>query len=113
MHYQFRWDSPQGTVVHEELHVLRHFSAAELETLLREVVAEAERRGVGRPAHTIAAPPTEPAPKFRARQSKGSGAPAGLPTGKINLIKASHSAGMKPPAIARMFRVSRIECSRP
>ncbi len=99
-------EHPRVTLPKNLSEALKRLGDAELETLLREVIAEAERRGVGRPVHTVVAPPTLPAPKFPARQSKGSDAPAGLPTGKINLIKASHSAGMKPPAIARMFRVS-------
>jgi SAM-dependent methyltransferase len=32
--YQFRWDSQQGPLVHEELHVLRHFTERELKTFL-------------------------------------------------------------------------------
>jgi hypothetical protein len=99
-------EHPRVTLPKNLSEALRRLEDAELETLLREVIAEAERRGVGTPVHTVVTPPTLPAPKLQAQQSKGSGAPAGLPTGKINLIKASHSAGMKPPAIARMFRVS-------
>jgi hypothetical protein len=99
-------EHPRVTLPKNLLEALKRLGDAELETLLREVIAEAERRGVGRPMHTVVAPLTLPAPKFQARQSKGSGAPADLPTGRINLIKASHSAGMKAPAIARMFRVS-------
>lgn len=34
--YQFRWDSPEGALAHEELHAIRHFTGRELETLLRE-----------------------------------------------------------------------------
>lgn len=33
--YQFHWDSPEGALVHEEVHTLRHFSRGEFETLLR------------------------------------------------------------------------------
>ena len=105
-------EHPRVTLPKNLSEALKRLGDAELETLLREVIAEAERRGVGRPVHTVVAPPTVPAPKFQARQSKGSGAPADLPTGKINLIKASHSAGMKPPAIARMFRVSQSVVNR-
>ena len=99
-------EHPRVTLPKNLSEALKRLGDAELETLLREVIAEAERRGVGRPVDTVAAPPTVPASKIQARHSKGSDAPADLPTGKINLIKASHSAGMKPPAIARMFRVS-------
>lgn len=34
--YQFRWDSPEGTLVHEELHAIRHFTRPELEAFLRD-----------------------------------------------------------------------------
>jgi hypothetical protein len=91
---------------------LKCLQDAELETLPREVTAEAERRGVMKPINTSAAPQTVPAAKFQARQSKSSGAPADLPAGKANLIRASHSAGMKPTAIARMFRLSQSVVNR-
>ncbi len=51
-------------------------------------------------------------PRLQTRQRKGSDAPADLPAGKANLIKASHAAGMKPPAIARMFRLSQSVVNR-
>jgi ubiquinone/menaquinone biosynthesis C-methylase UbiE len=34
VHYEFRWDHPRGELVHEETHVLRHFTPAELTSLL-------------------------------------------------------------------------------
>jgi hypothetical protein len=97
-------EHPRVTLPKNLSEALKRLEDAELETLLREVIAEAERRGVARPVDTVATPPTVPATK--AQQTKGSGGSVDLPAGKINLIKASHSAGMKPPAIARMFRVS-------
>jgi hypothetical protein len=91
---------------------LKRLEDAELETLLREVTAEAERRGVMKSVKLVAAPQTVPAAKYQARQSKSSGAPADLPAGKANIIKASYSAGMKPSAIARMFRLSQSVVNR-
>jgi hypothetical protein len=91
---------------------LKRLQDAELETLLNEVTAEAERRGVMKPVKTVAAPQNVPATNFQVRQSKSSGAPVDLPAGKANLIKASHSAGMKPTAIARMFRLSQSVVNR-
>jgi hypothetical protein len=105
-------EHPRVTLPKNLSEALKRLGDAELETLLREVIAEAERRSVGRPVHTVVVPPTVPAPKFQTRQRKSSGAPADLPTGKVNLIKASHSAGMKAPAIARMFRVSQSVVNR-
>jgi hypothetical protein len=89
---------------------LKRLEDAELVTLLREVTTEAERRGVMRPANSVTAPKTAPAAKYQARQS--SGAKVDLPAGKANLIKASYSTGMKPAAIARMFRLSQSVVNR-
>jgi hypothetical protein len=99
-------EHPRVTLPKNLSETLKRLADTELETLLRAVTAEAERRGVMKPVNTVAAPQTVPAAKFQARQSKSSSAPADLPAGKANLIKASHSAGMKPPAIARMFHLS-------
>ena len=35
VNYEFRWDQPNGELVHEETHVLRHFTSAELSDFLR------------------------------------------------------------------------------
>jgi hypothetical protein len=105
-------EHPRVTLPKNLSETLKRLEDAELETLLREVTAEAERRGVMKPVKAVAAPQTVPATKFQVRQSKSSGAPADLPAGKANLIKASHSAGMKPAAIARMFRLSQSVVNR-
>jgi hypothetical protein len=105
-------EHPRVTLPKYLSEALKRLADAELETLLREVTAEAERRGVMKPVNTVAAPQTVPAAKLQARQSKSSGPPADLPAGKANLIKASYSAGMKPPAIARMFRLSQSVVNR-
>jgi hypothetical protein len=106
-------ERPRVTLPKNLSETLKRLADAELETLLHEVTAEAERRGVMKPVKTVAAPQTVPAAKFQARQSKSSDAPADdLPAGKANLIKASYSAGMKPPAIARMFRLSQSVVNR-
>jgi len=103
-------EHPRVTLPKNLSETLKRLEDAELMTLLREVTTEAERRGVVRPANTVTAPKTAPAAKYQARQS--SGAPVDLPAGKANLIKASHSAGMKPAAIARMFRLSQSVVNR-
>ena len=103
---------PRVTLPKNLSETLKRLEDAELETLLREVTAEAERRGVMKPVNTVATPKTASAAKYQARQSKNSGVSADLPAGKANLIKASHSAGMKPPAIARMFRLSQSVVNR-
>jgi len=106
------WELPRVTLPKNLSETLKRLADAELETLLHEVTAEAERRGVMKPVNTVAAPQTVPAAKFQARRNKSSGAPVDLPAGKANLIKASHSAGMKPAAIARMFRLSQSVVNR-
>jgi hypothetical protein len=105
-------EHPRVTLPKNLSETLKRLEDAELETLLREVIAEAERRGVMKPVNKVAAPQAVPAAKFQARLSKSSGAPADLPAGKANLIKASHAAGMKPAAIARMFRLSQSVVNR-
>jgi hypothetical protein len=105
-------EHPRVTLPKNLSETLKGLQDAELETLLREVTAEAKRRGVMKPVNTLPAPQTAPAAKSHARQSKSSVASADLPAGKANLIKASHSTGMKPAAIARMFRLSQSVVNR-
>ncbi|MEA2909088.1 MAG: hypothetical protein QOJ15_1169 [Bradyrhizobium sp.] len=105
-------EHPRVTLPKNLSETLKRLEDAELVTLLREVTTEAERRGVMRPVNTVAAPKTAPAAKYQARQTKSSGVSADLPAGKANLIKASHSTGMKPAAIARMFRLSQSVVNR-
>jgi hypothetical protein len=105
-------EHPRVTLPKNLSETLRGLEDAELVTLLREVTTEAERRGVMKPVNTVATPNTASAPKYQARQSKSSGVSAELPAGKANLIKASHSTGIKPAAIARMFRLSQSVVNR-
>lgn len=99
---------PRVTLPKNLSEALKRLQDAEIEKLLREVIVEAERHGLGASVHRQMAPPTVTTYKFPARQAKAADALGGLPAAKINLIKASHSAGMKPQAIARMFRVSQL-----
>jgi hypothetical protein len=105
-------EHPRVTLPKNLSETLKGLEDAELVTLLREVTTEAERRGVMKPVNTVATPKTASAAKYQARQSKSSGVSADLPAGKANLIKASHAAGMKPPTIARMFRLSQSVVNR-
>ena len=105
-------EHPRVTLPTNLAETLKRLQDAELVTLFREVTVEIERRGVMKPVNAVVAPRTVPAPKVQARHSKSSGEPADLPAGKANLIKASYSAGMKPSAIARMFRLSRSVVDR-
>jgi hypothetical protein len=105
-------EHPRVTLPKNLSETLKRLEDAELVTLIREVTTEAERRGVMKPVNTVTAPKTAPAATYPARQSKSSGVSADLPAGKANLIKASYTAGMKPPAIARMFRLSQSVVNR-
>jgi hypothetical protein len=105
-------EHPRVTLPKNLSETLKGLEDAELVTLLREATTEAERRGVMKTVNTVATPKAASAAKYQARQSKSSGVSADLPAGKANLIKASHSAGMKPPAIARMFRLSQSVVNR-
>jgi hypothetical protein len=105
-------EHPRVTLPKNLSETLRGLEDSELVTLLREVTTEAERRGVMKPVNTVATPKTASARKYQAPQSKSSGVSAELPAGKANLIKASYSAGMKPSAIARMFRLSQSVVNR-
>jgi hypothetical protein len=105
-------EHPRVTLPKNLSETLKRLQDAELVTLFQEVTAELERRDMMKSVNAIAAPQTGPAAKAQARQSKNLGAPADLPAGKANLIKASYSAGMKPSAIARMFRISRSVVDR-
>ena len=105
-------EHPRVTLPKNLSETLRGLEDSELVTLLREVTTEAERRGVMKPVNTVATPKTASARKYQAPQSKSSGVSAELPAGKANLIKASHSTGMKPAAIARMFRLSQSVVNR-
>jgi hypothetical protein len=107
-----RSEHPRVTIPKNLSETLKRLEDAELKTLLREVIAEAERRGVMKPVNAVAAPHIVPAAKFQAQQHKSSRVPADLPAGKANLIKASYSTGMKPAAIARMFRLSQSVVNR-
>ena len=105
-------EHPRVTLPKNLSETLKGLEDAELVTLLREATTEAERRGVMKTVNTVATPKTASAAKYQARQSKSSGVSADLPAGKANLIKASHSTGMKPAAIARMFRLSQSVVNR-
>ena len=92
---------PRVTLPRNLSATLRGLEDVELETLQREVVAEMKRRRSAKPRQTVINVPSPKAVlpmKVRA---------ADVPTGKANLIRASHQAGMKPVAIARSLRISR------
>ena len=92
---------PRVTLPRNLSTTLRGLEDVELETLQREVTAEIKRRRSAKPTETIEeVPPPQ-------TLSPAKAAAADVPTGRANLIRASHQAGMKPVAIARSLRISR------
>jgi hypothetical protein len=82
---------------------LRHLDDAELHRLHQAVSAEISRRNE---TGSIIKPGKAAMPAHRPPASHEDGQIEEIPEGKANLIPASFGAGLKPTAIARMFRVS-------
>ena len=93
---------------------LKNLDDAQLQTLLRDVTAEIDRRGM--PESVKAVDPSEPTEKASRRKTSAgprqASAEAEVPEGKANMIRASFKAGMKPTAIARSLRISRLHVNR-
>ena len=93
---------------------LKHLEDAQLQTLLRDVTAEIDRRGMPEPVKAV--DPAEPTEKASRRKTSAgprqASAEAEVPEGKANMIRASFKAGMKPTAIARSLRISRLHVNR-
>jgi hypothetical protein len=89
---------------------LKYLDDAQLQRLREAVTVEINRRNQGAPKNktaTAVATGTssegQPAP-FREKKLRGVDE---IPEGKVNLIRASFRAGVKPATIARIFRISR------
>ena len=94
---------------------LKRLENSELQTLFHDVTAEIKRRGQATPGKASAAVSSAEAVtggKPPAGRSQPSAAKSEVPAGRANLIRASFKAGMKPPAIARMFRISQSVVKR-
>ena len=94
---------------------LKYLDDAQLQRLREAVTVEINRRNQGAPKNktaTAVATGTssegQPAP-FREKKLRGVDE---IPEGKVNLIRASFRAGVKPATIARTFRISRSLVSR-
>jgi hypothetical protein len=97
--------TPRVTLPKNLSALLQGLGDIELETLQREVAAEIKRRRAG--VHVKAGPAGVGQATLNAAIDQSSPAAKGeIPTGKANLIRASHQTGMKPAAIARVLRVS-------
>ena len=93
---------------------LKQLDDAQLRTLLRDVGAEIDRRGMSEPVKAVGH--AEPAEKATRRKTSAGPrqtvAEAEVPEGKANMIRASFKAGMKPTAIARSLRISQLHVNR-
>ena len=94
---------------------LKYLDDAQFDALLSSVTAEARRRG--RPSGVGAVAPERSGVKKSpagglATGSKAKDRPVSLPPGQQRIIQAAFEAGVKPAAIARQFRLSRVRLSR-
>ena len=93
---------------------LKQLDDTQLQTLLRDVTAELDRRRMVEPIKAV--DPAEPTEKASRRKTSAgtrlASAEAEVPEGKANMIRASFKAGMKPTAIARSLRISRLHVNR-
>ena len=72
----------------------------EIDELLTAVTVEAERRG---------RLPRSPDAKLQRRKGTAEDGTGSLTTGKLNAVRASFKAGVKPSAIARQFGISQSD----
>jgi hypothetical protein len=85
---------------------LRRLDDVEIDALLAAVTTEAERRG--RPSGPAKEKPVADAKSQRRQQAAEDGA-SSLTTGKLNTVRATFKAGVKPSAIARQFGISQSD----
>ena len=92
---------------------LRHLDDMQLDTLLQAVAAEARRRGrpAGADAPAPAAAKKEPGRAARP-PSRAKGRPTPVTTGQARIVRAAFEASVKPAALARQFRLSRVQVER-
>jgi hypothetical protein len=91
---------------------LKYLDDAQLQRLLEAVTVEIGRRSQSTSRAEIAAAQTSGASSQSGAASNNIGPRAEIPEAKANLIRASFRAGLKPPAIARMLRISQAEVNR-
>jgi DNA invertase Pin-like site-specific DNA recombinase len=92
---------------------LKYLDDAELQRLLEAVTVEIDRRNQSTlKKHTAAATGTSSPAQSAASRDKKVREIDEVPEGRANLIRASFSAGIKPAAIARTFRISQSLVNR-
>ena len=90
---------------------LKHLDDPQLHRLLQAVTVEIERRRQGTPKNKTATAVAIGTPSPAAR-NKTIREIDDIPEGRANLIRASFTAGIKPAAIARTFRISQSLVNR-
>jgi hypothetical protein len=94
---------------------LKYLDDAQLQRLLEAATVEIDRRNQGPPSDDTAATAatgTSSQAQFAASRIKKVREIDEIPEGRANLIRASFSAGIKPAAIARTFRISQSLVNR-
>jgi hypothetical protein len=86
---------------------LKRLDDSELDALLAAVTAEAERRG--RQPLSPAKEKVSVSARPRPRQAPAEGGLGSLTTAKLNAVRASFKAGVKPSTIARQFGISQSD----
>jgi len=92
---------------------LRYLDDAQLQRLLEAVTIEINRRNQSAPNNdTAAATETSSQALSAVSRNKKIREIEEIPEGRANLIRASFSAGIKPAAVARTFRISQSQVNR-
>jgi DNA invertase Pin-like site-specific DNA recombinase len=98
-------DTPSRVTLPTDLsRSLKSLDDAQLQRLSEAVGVEIDRRARAATQNRTAAIAVQNRPAAK-RGNKIRG-PDEIPAGKVNLIRASFKAGLKPPAIARTLRIS-------
>ena len=80
---------------------VRHLSDRDLDLLAQACIRERKRRGE-KPAPPVVEQATKPSLAVGAK-------PVPLTTAQVGAVRAAFKAGVKPPAIARQFRLSKAQ----
>jgi len=92
---------------------LRYLDDAQLQRLLEAVTVEINRRNQSAPNNdAVAETGTSSQALSAVSRNKKISEIEEIPEGRANLIRASFSAGIKPAAIARTFRISQSQVNR-
>jgi hypothetical protein len=109
--------SPAGVTLPGDLSgSLKYLDDAQLQRLCEAVTEEIDRRNKtarrNQPANLAGYSEARSRGKSATHRNNRGGGSEEIPEGRANLIRASFKAGIKPAAIARMFRISRSLVNR-